>query len=765
MKKDPGVTVSHNEFESLHKLVKRAPVALMFLNGPSFVIEIANESSLELLGKQREEVINKPALEVCPESAFIRKTLNAVFTTGEPYNDPGKAVTITRMGKQETFILDIKLEPVYSGSEITGVVAIVHDITALDTYRKTSQQNEMASFELLAQAAVGITVYEGTELRIRVANQSALAVWGKSREELVGKTVLEVSPEVDNSGALQVVREVLKTGVPFEGKELPILYLKAGTLYNGYFDVIYTPWRGADDKIKGVITVYIDVTHSVLSRQTVEESEERFRGTFENAAVGFAHVGFNGEWLRVNHRLCEIVGYTKEELVKKTFQQITHPDDLQKDLGLLSQLIAGTIPTYSMEKRYLKKDGRIVWVNLTVSVTSSRDGQSKYLISIVQDISEQKQAEDATKQSEEQFHTLADSIQNLAWMADAKGTVFWYNKRWYDYTGTTFEDMKEWGWKGVHHPQHVDRVMNFTNAAWMAGEPFELTFPLRAKTGDYRWFLTRVFPIKNERGEVTRWVGTNTDIEEQKLNEEKLEKLVEERTRELKRSNDDLQQFAHVASHDLKEPVRKIRTFANRLSKEFSPLVNDKAQLYMSKMDDAAARVQKMIDGVLLYSSLNATDKEMEDVNLNEVLGDIITDLEILIEEKGAVIDCDTLPHICGAPILLHQLFYNLVNNSLKFSRKEESPSIKITCSIVSNVQGEQVAVITLKDNGIGFRQSDAKTIFKPFSRLNNREKYEGTGLGLALCQKIVERHSGTITAKSEGVGAEFVVQLPVGNS
>jgi PAS domain S-box-containing protein len=518
--------------------------------------------------------------------------------------------------------------------------------------------------------------------------------------------------------------------------------------------------------IKGVITVYIDVTHSVLSRKILQESEERFRGTFENAAVGFAHVGLNGEWLRVNHRLCEIVGYTKDELEALTFQQITHPDDLQKDLGLLRQLLTGTIATYSMEKRYLKKDGGIVWVNLTVSATSSSDNQSRYLISIVQDISEQKQAEDALKQSEEQFRTLIDSIQNLAWMADAQGSVYWFNQRWYDYTGTNFAVMNEWGWHGIHHPQHVERVLHFMKTAFIKGEPFELSFPLRSQSGEYRWFLTRAYPIKNETGDVTRWVGTNTDIEEQKLNEEKLEKLVEVRTRELKRSNDDLQQFAHVASHDLKEPVRKIRTFANRLSKEFAGQVPEKAQQYIVKMENATERIHKMIDSILLYSSLNTIGESMEDVNLNDVIAGIITDLEILIEEKGALIQVEILPQICGAPVLLHQLFYNLINNSLKFSKIDESPKIEIACTLSSNDQGEQLATITLKDNGIGFRKSDAESIFKPFSRLNHQQKYEGTGLGLALCQKIVERHNGAITATSEeGVGATFAVKLPLGNS
>jgi signal transduction histidine kinase len=241
---------------------------------------------------------------------------------------------------------------------------------------------------------------------------------------------------------------------------------------------------------------------------------------------------------------------------------------------------------------------------------------------------------------------------------------------------------------------------------------------------------------------------------------EELEIMVQERTKELKRSNDDLQQFAHVASHDLKEPVRKFRTFINRLKEEYGDQLPPKGQNYIDKMQNASERMSSMITGVLKYSSMNAVEEDITLVDLDEIIKSIESDLEVVIHQKKAVINKDNLPKLEGAYVLLYQLFYNLLNNSLKFS--EGRPVIDISSSYVSR-NGQQYAKIVVADNGIGFDQGYAERIFDAFTRLNSKDKFEGTGLGLALCKKIVERHSGTIVAEGEpDNGAVFTIELPV---
>ena len=250
---------------------------------------------------------------------------------------------------------------------------------------------------------------------------------------------------------------------------------------------------------------------------------------------------------------------------------------------------------------------------------------------------------------------------------------------------------------------------------------------------------------------------------------EKLEQAVRKRTQELRRlnvsleqSNEDLMQFAHVASHDLKEPVRKVRTFTGRLLEEYGVLLPDEAKKFLNKILHATNRMSTMIEGVLTYSILNSNEQTIEAVDLNDVFDNIEADLEVPIAQAGAELRREKLPTLEGASVLLYQLFYNLVNNALKFSSEVDKPLIFIASRLSEGV-GKRIAEVTVKDNGIGFDQEQSDRIFEAFARLNSKDRFEGTGLGLALCKKIVERHHGSISATGvKGKGAVFIVRLPL---
>lgn len=268
--------------------------------------------------------------------------------------------------------------------------------------------------------------------------------------------------------------------------------------------------------------------------------------------------------------------------------------------------------------------------------------------------------------------------------------------------------------------------------------------------------------IKDEKGNPITILGVVQDIQKQKEFEVELERKIEESTLELRRSNADLLHFANVVSHDLQEPVRKIRIFDDFLKNEIAHQLPDRSVMHLNKIGDSATRMQSIIEGLLAYSTMDKSIQPVEKISLNDLLENIKTDLELIIKEKDAILIISDLPEVQGAAILIHQLFYNLTQNALKFTKAGQPPRIIIT-SCIKNINSTESVEISFKDNGIGLDPLYAEKIFAVFERLHSKDEYEGNGIGLALCQKIIQRHNGTIMAKGEiENGAEFIVTLPL---
>lgn len=352
---------------------------------------------------------------------------------------------------------------------------------------------------------------------------------------------------------------------------------------------------------------------------------------------------------------------------------------------------------------------------------------------------------------------------------DAESTVTYWNPKAEQVFGWTSEEVigKKLG-TAIIPPQHReahDRGMHrylSTGEARMLNKTVDIT--ALDKSGR-EFYISLTISTTKQNGK-TAFIAFLRDIDRQKRNELELEKKREE----LEISNRELEQFAHVASHDMKEPIRKVRLFAARLKQENFEELSDQAQSFVNKIQVSAERLMNMVDGILSYSSAGAEMPQMERVDLNKIIEDIRTDLELLIEQKNAVIKSRNLPEITGVPFLLHQLFYNLIINSLKFSKPEVAPLIEITCGktgvqqmVSKPLNNNNLVEIIVKDNGIGFPNEYSGTIFEKFLRLHSKTKYEGTGLGLALCKKIVELHGGTISATGElNKGATFRIVFPL---
>lgn len=445
----------------------------------------------------------------------------------------------------------------------------------------------------------------------------------------------------------------------------------------------------------------------------------------------------------------QILGITREPFTAAAdWHNCIFPDDRSGHGAILAEALRENRDYVSHFRWIRPLDGKILRLEARGTVLAANDQAGQLVTGVLIDETERLAALEARLESEERFRALADNIPQLAWITDSSGSIVWYNRRWFDYTGTTFEQMRGWGWQAVHHPEHVQRVTEKYKQALATGEPWEDIFPLLGKDGIYRWFLSRATPILDDSGKVVRWFGTNTDISEQRDTEERL-----------RRSNAELEEFAYVVSHDLQEPLRKVAIFTPLLLKAAAgESTRESAETYGTRIGSAVLRMQTLIQELLTYSRAVHEEARLDKrADLNRALKDAERVQEDAITAAGARIACEELPTVRGDESQFSLVFQNLLSNALKYRDPDRTPEISI--SVRGDAEG---TVIAFRDNGIGFHPDYAERIFGLFKRLF-KDEYPGTGLGLAICKRIVERYAGKIWAVSagEGQGASFFIWLP----
>ncbi len=403
--------------------------------------------------------------------------------------------------------------------------------------------------------------------------------------------------------------------------------------------------------------------------------------------------------------------------------------------------------------------------------------RQQLILLAIENITERKNAEKLRAERDIWLRNMVENVPALVWMSDVNKNRNFFNKAWIDYTG---HDPASNGtdWTEYIHKEDLDKYKAIFDKSFRDRLDYQVEFRLRRIDGEYRWMHENGRPAFNNEV-FTGYIGSSTEIHEKKVVQEELEKQVIKRTqdlqklnKELSRSNSELEQFAYVASHDLQEPLRKILTFSERIG-QYTDSIPLEAKKYVEKISQSSQRMSRLIDDLLNFSRISKPDGGFVPVNLTESLKNALTDFDEIVLQKKASVKYEVLPTIQAIPIQMEQLFHNLLSNSLKFSRESEPPVIKIS-AIQKNGHSNQPAnnnnslryEIIVEDNGIGFEAEYAEHIFTIFQRLNASHEFPGTGIGLALCRRIISNHGGEIHARSEvNKGASFHITLPVTQS
>ena len=503
--------------------------------------------------------------------------------------------------------------PVVGPREVAELAAELNRMIAASELHGEDLRRFRAAMDISGDA---ILLIDRKTLRYVDVNRTFCELLGYTREELVGMTPMDIFSAdratlerdydaliADNHSSASVIEGSYRrkdgTLVPVEARRRA-LQIDAGWI---------------------IVATASDITRRKLAEGYLRASEERFRRTFEMAGSGVAHIGMDRRFLRVNKRLCEILGYPEAELLTVSGKQISHPEDLDVIDTQRPALHAGTLDALRVEKRYLRKDGSTVWVALTLTVERDAAGKAQYEIAIYDDITSRKKAESELQAAHD----------------------------------------------------------------------------------------------------------------------------------ELTRSNAELEQFAYVASHDLQEPLRMVSSYTQLLGKRYGERLEGDAKEFMAFVIEGAGRMRQLIDDLLAYSRVGTRGKGFRQVKLESVIERASVNLRAALEESGAELTHDPLPVVQADESQLVQLFQNLIGNAVKF-HGAAVPKIH-----VSAVEKEHEWEVTVTDNGIGVEPQYFERIFMVFQRLHDRGQYPGTGIGLAICKKVVERHGGRLWVESEpGKGSSF---------
>jgi PAS domain S-box-containing protein len=721
------------------------------------IILFSNERFAETVGRPLERVIGSSFHDfVAPEDAEV---LRALLDRGSSTEVKGE-LRLRKEGTAVPAYLAVNRMPI---DGVESVCVVVTDLTEQKRNEELIAEGQLAR-SILDQAAEAIlvidpegTVIRGSRAADRLAGQPvllqefdklfALRLSGTANEFGV-REILERVSFGENAERLEV------TALTPTGQRLELL-LSAAALYR------------SDRRVLGCIVNLTDITGRKRMEATLRESEERERRraaeleAVMEAAPAALYIAHDPECQVItgNRMANDIAGVPAGANLSMSapdspamFPPIRDEEGIAVEQMPLRVAARTGRVLRDCEFDFVYPDGSRRNLLGTAVPLFDDQARTRGAIGAFLDITDRKLAEERLQESESQLSTMAEMAPGILFTALPNGMADYVSVRGYKYTGMAAGTQLGVGWMDAIHPEDRERTAEEWMRSIAAAVPFTCEFRLRRVDGTYRWFQSRAIPLRNAEDRIVKWFGTCNDIDDLK----RLGQELEQRSLELTRSNEELQHFAHIASHDLQEPLRTIGSMSSLLNRRLDGKLDEDTAQLVGFINDGVNRMRALIRGLLEFASMTQKgDGGKKPIDCNRLVDSALMNLQQQISETGAVVTRDPLPTLLAYEPL-SRVFENLIGNGLKY-HGTSPPQIHISAQAQSDGW-----MFSIRDNGIGIDMQYADRIFDSFQRLHTRTQYAGTGLGLSISRKIVERHGGRISVESTpGIGSTFYFTVP----
>jgi PAS domain S-box-containing protein len=494
-------------------------------------------------------------------------------------------------------------------------------------------------------------------------------------------------------------------------------------------------------------TVQLAITRDITERKMSERSALMLSAIVDSSDDAIISKDLNGVIRTWNIGAERLFGYTAAEAIGKPVTILIPVDRLGEEPQILGRLKRGERVDH-FETIRKRKDGTLLDISLTISPVKDSGGNIIGVSKIARDITQRKCAEAALVVSEAKFRQLADAMPQIVWSARIDGCFDYYNERWYEFTGFSRESICDMSPEAILHPDDLQNFRQTWHDAVQSARPYCFEYRLWDRhESRWRWFIVRALPIRDVHESVVKWFGSFIDIDDQKRVED-----------ELRRANQDLEQFAFSASHDLQEPLRSVKIYSELLTDTCAATLDSQSLQFLEHVRGGATRMEALVRDLLAYTQVTKFEDTEETVDAGQALATVLANLAGAISETNALITPDPLPCLRMHGAHLQQLFQNMIGNALKYRSPNRRPVVHI------KVERQNAHwMFAISDNGIGIDPQYQGGIFGLFKRLHTNEEYSGTGIGLAICKRIVDRYNGRIWVESgPGPGSTFRFTLPV---